>query len=204
MNKVRNYTDKQLLERVKGLPSFREVPKGRWIIGVRSNEDTPDIMDDKFYEFEDETFLRVLSGTTNPGTYYLRGGFLSYNKKGAAVVVADRWYYDVWKFGFHNGKMRALVQRGAKILVGRDGNKNNKSEDLNNQEWGWFGINYHSNTYTWTEKAMKIINRIIGKWSAGCQVINDRIGYNEQMDYYEKASKNGSQKFVSFCLLNEF
>jgi hypothetical protein len=201
---VRKYTSDQLLKRVKSLPSFKEIPKDRWIIGVRSNEDASDTYDDKFYEFEGEEFIRVVTGTTNPGKPVLIGGFKKYNKRGGAVVVADHWYYRLWTFGLHRGKMRALIQLGAQVLINRDGNLNLKSEDQGNHEWGWFGINYHSNTYDWSIASLKIVRWIIGDWSAGCQVINDRIGYKDQMDYYEKAKKEGKQMYVTYVLLDEF
>jgi len=51
---VKNYSDAQLIARVKALPSFKKIPAGRWIIGIRSNEDYTDKFDDKFYEFEAE------------------------------------------------------------------------------------------------------------------------------------------------------
>ena len=33
---VKNYTDKQLLDRVKSLESFKEIPDDYWLIFVRS------------------------------------------------------------------------------------------------------------------------------------------------------------------------
>ena len=47
MTNVRNYTDIQLINRMKSLPSFINVPFGKHIIAVRSNEDEPDKYDDK-------------------------------------------------------------------------------------------------------------------------------------------------------------
>ena len=79
--KVRKYTDLELLEKVKSLPNFKKIPKQRWILGVRSNEDDYNTFDDKFYEFENEKFIRVLTGTTNAGSGFFRGGFLKYNKQ---------------------------------------------------------------------------------------------------------------------------
>jgi len=204
MTNVRNYTDRELLDRVKSLKTFFAIPKGRWILGVRSNEDRPNTYDDKFYEFEGENFIRVLTGTTNAGERYLRGGFLRYNKYGTAILKANEWYYNVWRWGLHRGKMTALRQTGAKVKVHRDGNKNNKSEEIGPVHKGWYGINYHSNTYNFSIKNMKIVKWIIGDWSAGCQVINSREKYKEQMDWYESALKTGQQKFVSYCLINEF
>ena len=51
MTNVRTYNDKELLNKVKSLSSFKSVPQGYWILGVRSNEDAPNKYDDKFYIF---------------------------------------------------------------------------------------------------------------------------------------------------------
>jgi hypothetical protein len=201
---VRSYTDKQLLDHVKSLPDFEGFPNGRWILGVRSNEDTPDTYDDKFYEFECQKFIRVLTGTTHSGGKQLKGGFKSFNKYGSAILKANKWYYNVWQYGLHRGKMEALRQRGAKVTVYRDGDLDGKAEEIGTPISGWYGINYHTNTYDFSKKSLRVVRWLIGNWSAGCQVINDRIGYFEQMDYYRLSYKDGSQKFVSYCLIDEF
>lgn len=202
--KVRSYTDKELLDRVKNLPNFRKIPKQRWILGVRSNEDIYNCFDDKFYEFEGEKFIRVLTGTTNAGAGFIKKGFLKYNKKGVAVLKADEWYYNVWTYGLHRGKMKALLQRGIRVKVYRDGNKNERSEEFGEYEKGWFGINYHTNTYDFSLANLKIVKWAIGYWSAGCQVINDRKKYLDQINYYKESHENGTQLMVSYCLINEF
>jgi hypothetical protein len=201
---VKNYTDNQLLARVKAIPAFKKIPSGRWIVGVRSSEDQPDRFDDKFYEFEGEKFIRVLSGTTNPGLSILGGGFASYNSAGAAVLKSDEWYYDVWKYGLHKGKMPALLQLGSQVKIYRDGDRDSKTEESGKIHSGWFGINFHTNTYDFSKPSLKIKKDTVSGWSAGCQVSNDREKYAEMMEYYSKALKNGTQVHVSYCLLNEF
>jgi hypothetical protein len=201
---VKKYKDIELLDRVKSLPSFKEIPKGRWILGVRSQEDTPNYFDDKFYEFQGEKFIKVLTGTTNPGGSILKGGYKRYNTIGAAVVAADNWYYGVWKFGMHKGKMPALLQTGARILVYRDGDLDGKSEELGKPILGWYGINYHTNTYDFSLRSLKMTQNQIDGWSAGCQVINEREAYIEQMSWYQGMQKSKLQETVTYCLINEF
>lgn len=201
---VRKYTDAQLLKRVKEIDNFKGIPSGRWILGVRSNEDMPNKFDDKFYEFEHEKFIRVVSGTTHPGKTILQGGFKEYNPKGAAVVRADRWYYNVWRYGLHRSKMPALLQIGAQIEVYRDGDMDGKSEELGKPVPGWYGINYHTNTYNWSAANLKIKTEDINAWSAGCQVVNDRDAYALQMAWYKEAKEKNLQESVTYCLLNEF
>lgn len=202
--KVRNYTDKELLARVKSLPSYKNIPKGRWLLGVRSNEDVYNTYDDKIYEFQGEEFIRVVTATTNAGAGVLKGGFKKYNKDGVAILKSDEWYYNVWSYGLHRGKMPSLKQVGRRVKVYRDGNRNRKSEEIGNFKLGWYGINYHTNTYNFSLANLKIVNWLIGYWSAGCQVVNDRKKYFEQMDYYKKAFEDGTQIMVSYVLLQEF
>lgn len=190
---VRAYTDKQLLDKVKTLPNFKSIPSEHWILGVRSNEDTANSFDDKFYLFKGEEFIWVTSGTTNPGTPTLKQ-FEKVNKNGAAILKADTWYYNVWKFGKHNGKVDALLQIGASVQVYRDIDKDDSSEEQGKCESGYFGINFHANTYDLSKPS----GSSIGWWSAGCQVVNNVTKYKE----FIKLCK--PQKNVSYCLINEF
>jgi len=191
---VRAYTDKELLQRVKELNSFKEIPSGYWLLGVRSSEDEPNRFDDKIYLFKGEQFVDVTSCTTNPGTTVLRN-YSKFNAKGAAVVVADEWYYGVWRKGKHQGKIDALVQIGSKIKVWRDGDKDDKSEESLIQQEGFFGINFHPNTYDINAKST---GSLINGWSAGCQVVNNIEKYRK---FINLVPANTS---ITYCLLNEF
>jgi hypothetical protein len=190
---VRNYTTAQLLEKVREIDGFKGYPQEYWLLGVRSNEDTPNRFDDKFYLFLGEQFVLVTSGTTNPGTPTLMQ-FEKVNKKGAAVLNADKWYYNLWHFGKHQGKVDALLQLGAPVEVYRDTDKDDKSEEQGVLDRGYFGINFHPNTY----KPSAPKTNVIGWWSAGCQVVNDLNTYKRIITMCKP------QKVVSYCLINEF
>ena len=171
---LNNKSVSQLLDKVKGLKSFKSIPNGYWILGVRSGEDDPNKYDDKFYIFNSEKFVTSTTGTTNPGTTILEGGFLKYNNVGAAVLKANECYYDVWKYGKHQGKMNALVQIG-KFTGYRDGDKNKKSQEIGpSNTFQYTGINFHTVSYDLTKK---IIGANINDWSAGCQVVNNTEDY---------------------------
>jgi hypothetical protein len=190
---VRPYTDKQLLEKVKSLSSFGKIPAGYWLLGVRSLDDIPNRFDDKIYLFKGEEFVLVTSATTNAGTPTLRQ-FEKINKDGAAVLKADEWYYNVWKYGKHQGKVEALLQLGNKVKVWRDTDKDDKSEEQGKLQEGYFGINFHPNTYDLSKPS----GTTIGWWSAGCQVVN-------RVDLYKIMIKLlKTEKFVTYCLINEF
>jgi hypothetical protein len=191
---VRAYTDKELLQRVKELDSFKDIPSGYWLLGVRSSEDEPNRFDDKIYLFKGEQFVDVTSCTTNPGTTVLRN-YSKFNAKGAAVVVADQWYYGVWRKGKHQGKITALIQIGAQIKVWRDGDKDDASEESLIQQAGFFGINFHPNTYDINAKST---GSLVNGWSAGCQVVNNMEKYRK---FINLVPANTS---ITYCLLNEF
>ena len=190
---VRNYTTAQLLEKVREIDGFKSYPQEYWLLGVRSNEDTANRFDDKFYLFLGEQFILVTSGTTNPGTPTLMQ-FEKVNKKGAAVLNADKWYYNVWHFGKHQGKVDALLQLGAPVEVYRDTDKDDDSEEQGVLDHGYFGINFHPNTY----KPSAPKTDVIGWWSSGCQVVNDLNTYKRIITMCKP------QKVVSYCLINEF
>jgi len=190
---VRGYGDKELLDRVKSLPSFKRIPKGYWILGVQSNEDETNKFDDKFYCFKGEKFICVSTGTTNAGINGLKG-YDKYNKHGVAVVKTDEWYYGLWKYGKHRGKMEALRQVKP-IKYYRDGNKNDKIEEMGKMYEGIIGINFHCNTYS---KTSEYVRELIGGWSLGCQVPNlVKI-------YYRIIGLCKNQSNVSYCLIKEF
>lgn len=190
---VRPYTDKQLLEKVKSLSSFSKIPDGYWLLGVRSQDDLPNRFDDKIYLFKGEDFVLVTSATTNAGTPTLKQ-FEKVNKDGAAILKADEWYYNVWKYGKHNGKVEALLQLGNKVKVYRDTDKDDKSEEQGKLQIGYFGINFHPNTYDLTKQS----GDSIGWWSAGCQVVNNISNYKIMIGLLKR------EKLVTYCLINEF
>jgi len=194
---VRKYTDKELLDRVKSLPTFQSIPDSLWLIGVRSKADKPDEFDDKFYLYRGEEFIMMSTGTTHPASSILRGGYKSYNPLGAAILKSDMWHHKIWRYGKHKKRMNALVQIGAPVTIFRDGDGDLKSEELGKEVSGYFGINFHANTYDMENTTIK--QKIAG-WSAGCQVVNDTQKYVLMMRHF--ASQSG--KSVSYCLLNEF
>lgn len=191
---VRNYNDKELLSRVKQLDSFKGIPDGYWLLGVRSDEDLPNRFDDKIYLFKGEQFIAVTSCTTNPGVTVLKN-FSKFNAKGAAVLVADLWHHNIWRKGKHHGKIPALLQIGAKVKVYRDADKDDKSEATDLIQEGFFGINFHPNTYDWDAQQT---GSLVNGWSAGCQVVNDMDKYRLILGLIPEGVS------ISYCLLNEF
>jgi hypothetical protein len=194
MTNVKNYTDKQLIDRMKSLDSFRYVPRTPHLIVVRSNEDEPNKYDDKLYLFIGENCISVMSCTSNSGTYGLRN-FFRWNKKGTAVIKFDEVYYnsflksDGMSIRHHRGKMQCLRQI-APLKYYRDNNRDNKINESGVVYEANNSTNVHCNSYT----SKKGINSwFIGRWGTGCTVINNltrywdvlmvRIKYNQLITY---------------------
>lgn len=193
MSKVRVYKAHELLNRVRKLDSFKRLPEDYWILGVQSNEDTYNEFDDKFYLFKGDRFIMVTTGTTNAGTTGLMN-YNRYNKNGCAIIKTNEWYYGLWKFGLHKGRMPALKQVEP-IKYYRDWNKNKKVEELGKLYEGFIGINFHTALY---EKVLSFVRKWIGGWSVGCQVVNNLSKYYKILDKVKK------QPSVTYCLIKEF
>ena len=200
---VKGYNDKDILNRIASLPSFKGYPKGFYIVGIQSEEDAFNRYDDKFYLYRNDgpeytkdanlqKFILVTSGTTNAGANGLLK-YDSYNNEGYAVLKTNEVYYYVWRYGLHRGKMRALKQVRA-FLISRDGDKDTKVEEGKSVP-AIVGINFHFNSYNLSTPEVK---EIIGGWSLGCQVCNIATDYNKIIDLVKP------QKDVSYILLKEF
>jgi hypothetical protein len=198
--RVRNYTDDQLLDQVKSLPNFRTIPNSIWILGVRSNEDTPNVYDDKFYIFDHDKCVDVLTGTTNCGLPALKGGYKKYNKHGAFVLKSDMWHHSMWKYVYRATRGHELRQVYP-VQGYRDGNNDDKNDEIGPIVTGYFGINFHTNTFKWYNA---VIKWFIGWNSAGCQVTNDRIKYIKWLNVFKQRLKSNRQNNVTYCLINEF
>lgn len=157
------------------------------LIGIRSRAYKPDVFDDQIYVV-DGLRTYCYAATTNPGRYWLSN---LANPKGAAVVKSDAQYPNVWALGYHKGE-RALVQVGP-ITVFRDNDKDEKAEEQGELETGYFGINCHNAN----DNAISII---VGKWSAGCQVVPDPKNHAEIL----RLCAATEMKAFTYSLLKEF
>jgi len=181
---MKKYSESELRARFKQLgydfPDFH-------IIGVRSNADEPDKFDDNIYLFDNGTLL-CFTGTTNPGAHWLQN-FL--NKMGTAVLKPGQ-YINSWAIGKHQGVYEALVQIRP-VTVYRDSDKDLKAEEQGTEDVGMFGINIH-------RANPSVTSVLIGKWSAGCQVLNNPSDFATLMDRCRRSSKSQ----FTYTLLKEF
>lgn len=200
MTNVKQYTDKQLIDRMKSLPSFLYIPTTPHVIVVRSDEDEPDKYDDKLYLFIKEKCYGVMSCTSNSGKYGLLN-FFKWNRKGAAVIKFNEIYYNAFmksdgkKVRHHNGKGQCLRQIKP-LKYYRDGNKDDKIDETGEVYEGNNSTNVHANSYV-HKKGVR--SWTIGKWGTGCTVVN-ALG-----KYYEILMKKIKHNIpVTYTGLKEF
>jgi hypothetical protein len=112
------------------------------------------------------------------------------NPKGCAVLKPNQ-YLNAYKIGLHKGEYKALVQY-APVEVYRDNNKNEIAEEIGVVDKGLFGINIH-------RANPKATSLLIEKWSAGCQVLNNPIQFENFMNRVQSSGMN----YFTYTLLKE-
>ena len=163
------------------------------IIGIRSRVNRPNEFDDrKCVVFKDELggVTRTWACTTDPGKYWLEHPS---NVDGTAILVPDQ-YRGAYKIGKHRGQYDALVQRGGRVAVYRDSNRDMiLNMDPENTQEGYFGINIHKAGASSTQ---------VNKWSAGCQVFANAEDFEEFMSICYAARNKWGEKFT-YTLVDE-
>ena len=150
------------------------------IIGIRSASHAANKFDDRIcvvYKDKDGWITRTWEATTDPGQYWLDHPM---TPTGTAIMVPGQ-YRGVYKIGKHRGQYDALVQRGGRVKIYRDNNKDEiLDHDPESITEGYYGINIHRSSTR--ESGSKDVER----WSAGCQV-------------FAKPGKDGFAGFMDLC-----
>ena len=183
----------------KGYAFFENGDFNLNIVGVRNDSGDASKFDDFikiFYKVDKEWVCNIYPATTEPGTSILRRPIKAVRHKGTAILVPGQ-YRSTYRIGTHGGKRSytALVQRGAKVSVWRDNNRDSKPDYHGPEEEGWFGINIHKH---WGSDAR--VNT--GGVSAGCQVFQSSQDFYEFMDICEQAADRWGNSFT-YTLLEE-
>ena len=170
------------------------------IIGVRNDSGDASKFDDAMvvlYKVRDEWVCNMYSITTEPGTSILKRPIKEVRHKGTAILVPNQ-YRSTYKIGWHGSKTNghtALIQRGGKVSVWRDNNRDTTPDYHGEEEEGWFGINIHKH-----RGAEARINT--GGVSAGCQVFQSTKDFYEFMELCELASDKWGNSFT-YTLLEQ-
>lgn len=129
-----------------------------------------------FWKYKGKWSLISWMGTTDPGAYYLKNPL---SVTGTAIL-SEGQHRGLFKSGMHKGQYSALVQ-AKPVKVYRDADKDEIPEiDKQISETGMFGINSHR---AHSEAEIKVI----GKYSAGCQVTLNPDEYEIMLRLAEKA-----------------
>tara|TARA_R100000008_G_scaffold77895_1_gene58571 strand:+ start:2793 stop:3365 length:573 start_codon:yes stop_codon:yes gene_type:complete len=162
------------------------------IIGIRSETHKPNKFDDRIcvvYKDESGWITRTFEATTDPGQYWLDHPM---RPEGAAILVPGQ-YRGVYKIGTHRN-YTALTQRGGRVKVYRDGNKDEiLDHDPESITEGYYGINIHK---AGTESTN------VNKWSAGCQVFARSDDFECFMALVKKSADIWGE-FFTYTLVDE-
>ena len=163
------------------------------IVGIRSSSIEAEKFNDwltVFYMFDDIWNYFAFPATTDPGTYYRLNPI---NVRGTAVLKPGQ-YRSAYKIGKHRG-YKALQQH-KEMTVFRDANRDNILDTRGmDEETGIFGINIHrANAYR--------PSTVVGKWSAGCQVLQDPDHFQFLLTLCERGKEKFDNSFT-YTLLEE-
>lgn len=164
------------------------------LIGIRSQDADANTFNDVLvvlYQLDGKWVLHAFPITTDPGLYYRENPI---NVNGTAVLVPGH-HSACWQLGAHQGKYKALVQRGA-MAVYRDANADKAvdTEDDSIQS-GLFGINLHRASANYSSLQ-------VDRWSAGCQVMAKPEDFDLVMALANKSAVTYGSRF-SYTLLEE-
>jgi hypothetical protein len=168
------------------------------IIGIRSKTHEANKFDDRIccvYKDEHGWVTRTWEATTDPGAYWLEHPM---KPTGTAIMVPGQ-YRGAYKIAKHRGQYDALCQRGGRVKIYRD---NNKDEILDMEPdsvtEGYYGINIHRSS-TRSGGSTEV-----DRWSAGCQVFAKpgTDGFAEFMDLCKKSRDMWGDTFT-YTLVDE-
>lgn len=168
---------------------------GEWelnIIGIRNDNAKPNSFDDTmcvlFTDHYGDEVLSCFSCTTDAGLFWLEHPM----RVEGCAIMKEGHYPDVYKVGRHRN-YKALEQIG-KIRYVRD---NNRDATLDFGAKDEIYDNIKTNIH---HAAIPENSTLVGKWSAGCQVINK--GWFEFLELCEKSVLITQRNKFSYTLLN--
>lgn len=191
---MRAFTDKEVLDRVSGLPTFTGFPVGILDVWIRSAADVFDSFDDKAFTYEcfgdtkPPKFIMARNGTTNAGSYGLKR-FEDYNHLGCAVLKSDVIVYNSHTSGLHKGKPAYRQAKGFPYF--RDNNRNNRAEEIGTERNDIILANVHR---------AGVNSTVIKNWSMAFLVTANLTKFLAFLDYMR--SKGNPP--LTVCILKEW
>jgi len=183
------------------------------IIGIRSKNSESDKFDDEIHVIykngQGEKKHDIFPCTTDPGKYWLLNPM---RKKGTIIMVPGQ-YSKAYKVGFHKS-YKALEQINPMTYV-RDNSKDSKLdfslyseveeiEDVEKIKALYNPAFETSNSKTNIHRASKWKNLLnVGRYSAGCQVIQNPLHFDKLIDLCEEQENWGQGETFTYTLLEE-
>ena len=188
---------------IKGYPKYLDRDFDLNLFGVRTGipDHRGDIQQyDKFDDFVGCIWREngrikyfVCPATTDPGLHYLT---YPINPKGTAIMVPGH-YKGLWIRGRH--KTYSAFRQNRPVKVFRDRNRDkylDVTESDSRVEEGMFYINLHR------AHSSSILSKI-GRYSAGCQVIQNPMDFNLLRDLGDKQIQSIGANSFSYSLFTE-
>ncbi len=163
------------------------------LVGIRTLDRAADKFNDwltAFYRYDDQWCFFAFPATTDPGMFYRKTPIEG--TLGAAVLKPGQ-YRGAYKVGLHR-RYKAFQQQKP-MTVYRDANRDAKIDYGGIEETGVFAINIH-------RSHQEHGSVVVGKWSAGCQVIQDPVQFAFLMSLGDAAAAAHSNAFT-YTLLEE-
>lgn len=187
---MRKFTDKEILDRVAGLSTFRGFPNGPMDVWVRSSADEFDRFDDRAFTYECRgpgsvpQFVMARTGTTNAGAYGLLH-FDRYNRAGCAVLRSETIVYGSHRYGLHKG-LPAYVQ-AKPFPYYRDADRDRRIDESGPLYYDIIGANLHR---------AGVNSTVIGRWSTACLV-------TATLADFERWLRLMNKRPLTLCILKE-
>lgn len=181
---MRKFTDKEILDRVEQLPTFKGWRDGIYDVWIRSAADKFDAFDDKGFTYicsadgQRPKFVMAREGTTNAGSYGLKH-FDEYNHLGCAVLKSNCMVYGSHTYGLHRGKKPAYRQSKG-FPYYRDNNRNERAEEIGKVYTDIIGANIHR---------AGVDSTVIKNWSTACIVTGNESKFLQFLDYMKSKGK---------------
>jgi hypothetical protein len=198
-DKIKNVMDS------KGYAFFEEGRYNLNIIGIRSNNSKSDFFDDEIHVLYKDQHGKekheIFPCTTDPGKHWLLNPL---NIRGTIILVPKQ-YRGVYKIGLHNrsrpSRSYTALEQIKPMDYVRDNSKDAKLDfdlylDSNNIESSIAKTNIHRASQ-WRE----LLN--IGRYSAGCQVIQSPYDFEKFIDLCESQVEWGFGRTFTYTLLEE-
>lgn len=196
------YSEVKAAYLLRGYRFYSEGSYNLNIFGVRSNVSESNSFDDVIgvaYNNGKENVVEVFPATTDPGKYYLMNPLVS----GGTLIMVAGQYKSAYKLGLHgrsrSNPYKALEQVRPMKYV-RDNNRDSVVDislidNPNNHIVGNFKSNIH-------RAHTSLIAQWVGRYSAGCQVIQDPADFKRLIELCERSAATYGNGFT-YTLFNE-